>query len=268
MAVDEPVVELETEKATVELGAPNAGVLAEVPRRGGPGRRGRCGDRADRAGRLRARARGEARRGGARARATPEPARVAAAPTPAPAAAPAATTPRARRRARSRARAAQRTRRSHLSRRPDELPRRDGRRTHRALGPAARKLLAEHGLDPGAVAATGPGGRITKGDVLAHVGRRARASSPIAAAPATRLPTPREQRVKMTRLRRTIAARLVEAQHDRGDPHHVQRDRHERGDGAARALQGRVREEARRAARLHVVLRQARWSRRCAKCPR
>jgi 2-oxoglutarate dehydrogenase E2 component (dihydrolipoamide succinyltransferase) len=79
-------------------------------------------------------------------------------------------------------------------------------------GPAARKLLSERRLDPGDVTATGPGGRITKGDVLAHTSAPAAAPSPApAAAPAAA--APREERVKMTRLRRTIAQRLVEAQH-------------------------------------------------------
>jgi 2-oxoglutarate dehydrogenase E2 component (dihydrolipoamide succinyltransferase) len=88
-------------------------------------------------------------------------------------------------------------------------------------GPAAAKLLAEAGLKAGDVDATGPGGRVTKGDVLAHTG-----SPPAAAAPAApSVPAPRapavaalptelrgERRVPMTRLRQRIAERLLEAQ--------------------------------------------------------
>ena len=61
----------------------------------------------------------------------------------------------------------------------------------------------------------GPGtakdGRISKGDVLAFVNKPAAAPAP-AAAKAPRTPDVREERVKMTRLRKTIAARLKEAQ--------------------------------------------------------
>jgi 2-oxoglutarate dehydrogenase E2 component (dihydrolipoamide succinyltransferase) len=79
--------------------------------------------------------------------------------------------------------------------------------------------MAEQGLDPGEVPATGPGGRITKGDVLEHAAAKPGAAAPPAAPapapapePASTADAPREQRVRMTRLRRTIAARLVEAQ--------------------------------------------------------
>jgi 2-oxoglutarate dehydrogenase E2 component (dihydrolipoamide succinyltransferase) len=74
-----------------------------------------------------------------------------------------------------------------------------------AVLPAAKKIAAEAGLDPNAVAGTGKGGRVTKGDVLG-------ALSQPAAAP-THAPAPvREERVKMTRLRKRIAERLKEAQ--------------------------------------------------------
>jgi 2-oxoglutarate dehydrogenase E2 component (dihydrolipoamide succinyltransferase) len=81
--------------------------------------------------------------------------------------------------------------------------------------PAAVRILEEQKL---AQADVGPGsgkdGRITKGDVLAFLNRPVQApQAPTAPAPA-RVEDPREQRVKMTRLRRTIAARLKEAQNN------------------------------------------------------
>jgi 2-oxoglutarate dehydrogenase E2 component (dihydrolipoamide succinyltransferase) len=94
--------------------------------------------------------------------------------------------------------------------------------------PAARKLAEEQRVDPGQVAGTGKGGRVTKGDVLDFLEARgkaapaAQAAAP-AAQPAARAPQPqpgprpeeaREERVRMTRLRRTIARRLKEAQNN------------------------------------------------------
>ncbi|MBI2963163.1 MAG: 2-oxoglutarate dehydrogenase complex dihydrolipoyllysine-residue succinyltransferase [Deltaproteobacteria bacterium] len=97
------------------------------------------------------------------------------------------------------------------------------------LSPAVRKLVAENALDPAKIAGTGKGGRLTKEDVLRVIegGRQeeaaakvepgpeapgaAPASIPEAAAPAAR-PAPDVERVAMTRLRKRIAERLVEAQ--------------------------------------------------------
>ncbi|NBC31389.1 MAG: 2-oxoglutarate dehydrogenase complex dihydrolipoyllysine-residue succinyltransferase [Alphaproteobacteria bacterium] len=106
------------------------------------------------------------------------------------------------------------------------------------LMPAARKLVEEHGLDPQAIRGTGKGGRITKEDVLAHLeaapekpAGKEEAPKPAAAErPASgeavtidvsaferpsRAPAPerdREERVRMTKLRKTIASRLKQAQ--------------------------------------------------------
>ena len=81
-------------------------------------------------------------------------------------------------------------------------------------GPAARKLLADHGIDPGEVPATGRDGRITKENVRNFLADRALRSEGVAfaraSAPAAE--DPRVKRVRMTRMRRTIAARLKEAQ--------------------------------------------------------
>jgi 2-oxoglutarate dehydrogenase E2 component (dihydrolipoamide succinyltransferase) len=83
-------------------------------------------------------------------------------------------------------------------------------------GPAVRKLVADHGLDPELISASGKGGRLTKQDVLDFLASSEAAGAPsVAAAPSVERPpdeSQREERVKMSRLRRTIAARLKEAQ--------------------------------------------------------
>ncbi|GIW04858.1 MAG: dihydrolipoyllysine-residue succinyltransferase component of 2-oxoglutarate dehydrogenase complex [Thermomicrobiales bacterium] len=110
--------------------------------------------------------------------------------------------------------------------------------------PAVRRLAEEHQVDINLVPGTGPGGRVTREDVLAYVARQAAPAAPVAPAmppaPAPAPPAPpvqpspapapaphvapaappavstaagrREERVRMTRRRQTIAARLVEAQ--------------------------------------------------------
>ena len=79
------------------------------------------------------------------------------------------------------------------------------------LAPAAQRIVAENKLDAGALAGTGKDGRITKGDALAAL--EARAAAPVTAAPSPpREIHAREQRIRMTRLRQTIARRLTEAQ--------------------------------------------------------
>jgi 2-oxoglutarate dehydrogenase E2 component (dihydrolipoamide succinyltransferase) len=82
----------------------------------------------------------------------------------------------------------------------------EGQRALERSGPAVRKLIEEAGLDAAKVPATGPGGRISKADVLAA---REPAPPPLTPAPATR---EREVRVRMSRLRRRIAERLKAAQ--------------------------------------------------------
>ena len=85
-----------------------------------------------------------------------------------------------------------------------------------SLTPAVRKLVDEHGLDPAAIAGTGKGGRLTKGDVLAHLAAASDIPPKPAPPPAPAAePAPagaREERVPMTRLRQRIAERLKEAQ--------------------------------------------------------
>jgi len=85
------------------------------------------------------------------------------------------------------------------------------------LSPAVQRVVAENNLDAGSLSATGPKGNITKADAVAAIGAApapAAAPAPVAAvAPAApRADQPREERVKMTRLRQTIARRLKESQ--------------------------------------------------------
>ena len=163
VAADEPLVELETDKVTVEVNAPVAGVISAIAADTG-------------AEVLPGAVLGSIEAGAAAAAkpaAAPAPAaKPAAAPAPAPAAAPA----------------------------------------HAPL-PAAAKMIAETGASAAAMGAgTGKDGRITKGDVLAYLAQPAAAPVPAPAARASRPPEAGEERVKMTRLRTTIARRLKEAQ--------------------------------------------------------
>ena len=81
--------------------------------------------------------------------------------------------------------------------------------------PSVRRLAAETGLDPAVVQGSGKDGRVTKADMLTTLEARAaarEASRPAATLPGPRANAEREERVAMTRLRRTIAARLKESQ--------------------------------------------------------
>jgi len=162
---DEPLVELETDKVTVEVPAPSAGVLAGILAETGS----TVGVGAI-LGTISADGKGVAK---AAAPAAAPAAKAAPAPVaaPAPAAAPPATVG--------------------------------------LVLPAARKVAADAGIDTSAIAGTGKGGRVTKGDVL-------NAGSAPAAKPAApsgpRARADREDRVPMTRLRKRIAERLKDAQ--------------------------------------------------------
>ena len=169
---DEPLVELETDKVAVEVNAPAAGVLLRIDAK--PGDTVTIGQiigAIDETATAAASAPAAAKPAAAPASAPVAAPAPAPAPVAAPAPAPAGATP----------------------------------------GPAARKLLSESGLDPAVVPASGPGGRVTKGDVIAAI------ANPPAPAPAPkalppRAEDPREERVKMTRLRKRIAERLKDAQ--------------------------------------------------------
>ena len=82
------------------------------------------------------------------------------------------------------------------------------------LAPSVQRIVTETGLNPATVAGSGRDGRITKGDALAALESRAAATAPVAAPAAPRALHEREERVKMTRLRQTIARRLKEAQNN------------------------------------------------------
>ncbi len=197
VAMDEPLVELETDKVTVEVPAPAAGVLTEIAAEtGAEVEVGAVLGRLDGAG---AAAKASAKAAGSGPAAKPTPAPVPAAPQPAgvreppeprgPVARPAAVPP------------------------PAPAP---VQPTAASVFPAAARLIEENKL---AAEAIGPGsgkdGRITKGDVLAFLSRPAASPAPSVPTPAAKAPRETEsgeERVRMTRLRRTIAVRLKEAQ--------------------------------------------------------
>ncbi|MEA3018196.1 MAG: hypothetical protein QOI38_2918 [Sphingomonadales bacterium] len=100
-----------------------------------------------------------------------------------------------------------------------------GEGSHLTLSPSVRRLVLEHHLDPSTIKGTGKDGRLTKDDVLAAAQAQKAPPSPAPAPPAAPAPAPpaapaprpaadgrREERVRMTRLRQTIAKRLKEAQ--------------------------------------------------------
>ncbi|VTO20344.1 2-oxoglutarate dehydrogenase complex dihydrolipoyllysine-residue succinyltransferase [Brevundimonas vancanneytii] len=80
------------------------------------------------------------------------------------------------------------------------------------LSPAVQRVVAENNLNPATLSASGPKGNITKADAIAAIGAAAPAAPAAAAPAAPRADQPREERVKMTRLRQTIARRLKESQ--------------------------------------------------------
>ncbi len=173
---DEPLVELETDKVTVEVPAPASGKLLSID--AAPGSTVNVGALLG--------AIEEGAAGAAPAKAAEAPKKAEAAPAVA-AAAPA--------------------------------------KSDAPLSPAVRKMVEENKVDTGAVAGTGKDGRITKGDVIAHLEKPAAAPVaeakplviPPAAPAAPRAPSApadqsREERVKMSRLRLTIARRLKDAQ--------------------------------------------------------
>ncbi|MDD2868963.1 2-oxoglutarate dehydrogenase complex dihydrolipoyllysine-residue succinyltransferase [Neomegalonema sp.] len=173
---DEPLCELETDKVSVEAPAPVSGVLVEI--------RVPEGDVVQRDGILAVI--DETATAGVSASAPPAP---KAEPAPNPAAGPS----------------------SSASEPPPATARRDV-----ADAPSAQKLMAEAGLSAGQVQGSGRDGRVMKEDVLKAVqsGALAPAAAPAPAPRAASAPddASREKRVRMTRLRQTIARRLKDAQ--------------------------------------------------------
>lgn len=83
--------------------------------------------------------------------------------------------------------------------------------TNDALSPAVRRLLAENDLDPSKIKGSGVGGRLTREDVEAYLASASKAPAAAVAEPAPVLAARSEKRVPMTRLRKRIAERLLEA---------------------------------------------------------
>jgi 2-oxoglutarate dehydrogenase E2 component (dihydrolipoamide succinyltransferase) len=174
---DEPLVELETDKVTLEVNAPAAGTLGDIVAKDGEtvGPGAILGSIVD---------------GGAGAAAAPK-ATEAAKPAPAKAEAPKAAPV------------------------PAPVPKTTAATPN---GPAVGRIAAESGLDPANVLGTGKDGRVTKGDMLAALqggptGITAPAAAPVQVrAPSAPDDASREERVRMTKLRQTIARRLKDAQ--------------------------------------------------------
>ncbi len=170
VAADESLVELETDKVTVEVNAPAAGVLKEQTVKTGA---------TVEVGALLGRIEVGASGGKAAA-----PAAKAEAPKAAPAAAPAPAV---------------------SSPKQDQYTPAEAKDGVEKNGPAVTKMLAENPqVNAGAIAGTGKDGRLKKGDVIAALEGDGFAASPAVG--------PREERVKMTKLRATIARRLKESQ--------------------------------------------------------
>ena len=79
-----------------------------------------------------------------------------------------------------------------------------------ALSPTARRLVAEHDVNPADVKGSGVGGRLTRQDIEGHVANKT-ATKPVEEAPQALLSHRSEKRVPMTRLRKRVAERLLEA---------------------------------------------------------
>jgi len=182
---DEILVELETDKVSLEVAAPSDGTLTEIAAEEGatvePGA-----------------LLGKITEGAVAAKAAPaaasapaaDPAPAAKAPPPAPEPVKAAAPPP-----------------------PPAAPAKPA--AEPVLAPSAQRIAAENNLDASAIAGTGKDGRITKGDALAALEARAKTPAPAPTPPAApREVHEREERVRMTRLRQTIARRLKEAQNN------------------------------------------------------
>src|SRR6516164_3335894 len=187
VAADEPVVELETDKVTIEVPAPAGGVLADIAVKDGE---------TVAVGALL----GQIKEG------AQAPSKTMAAPLGRPDQKTDTTAPINAAEEEPRPRQPSKAPASP----PQPMP----------LAPSVRRLAAESGVEPASVTGSGKDGRLTKADMLAAIERAAATPIPVAqpaAGASLRAPAPpddaaREERVKMTRLRQTIARRLKEAQ--------------------------------------------------------
>ena len=178
VALDEPIVSLETDKVAVDVPSPVAGTLGDIIAK-----------------------EGDTVNVGALLGLINEGAAAAAAPVAAPAAKAEAAAP------------------ASATSAPAPVASDDDEGGNLTLSPAVRRLVLEHGLDPSKIKGTGKDGRLTKDDVTAAVAAgtaKAAAATPATAAPAAAAPAAgpgrAQERVKMTRLRQTVAKRLKEAQ--------------------------------------------------------
>ncbi len=213
VSADEVLLELETDKATLEIPAPSAGVLSEVlVAEGADVEVGAVLGRLDESAVSKAEPAPAASKSKKSAAPPSGEAGAAAAPAPPSAAAPVGLDPAGIPRSGPGGRVTL-----------DDLQGFFQRATREAVersGPAVRKLIADRGLDPSQIPASGRDGRLTKDDVLDYLagqkqlavnqsaGADALAARPAGVAAGDR----REERVRMSRLRRTIATRLKEAQ--------------------------------------------------------
>ncbi len=169
VAADEPIASLETDKVSVEVPSPVAGIMGEHAVK--------VGDTVEVGAMIATVNAGDG-------------AAAAPAVAPAPAAAPASA--------------------------GQQAPATPSSDTPAALSPSARRAVLEHGVDPATIKGTGKDGRITKEDVATAASSRPAAAPAAPAAPATPSVAAstgrKEERVRMTRLRKTIATRLKEAQ--------------------------------------------------------
>jgi len=187
VAVDEPVVELETDKVTIEVPAPAAGVLSEIAVKDGE---------TVAVGALLGQIKEGAGAAAAKPAATGRPDQKSSTTTP--------------------INAADEEPKPRVPPKADAEPKKE---PDAPLAPSVRKLAAESGMDASSVPGSGKDGRVTKGDMMAAIERAASQPTPVAQTSAmqARAPSPpddaaREERVKMTRLRQTIARRLKDAQ--------------------------------------------------------
>ena len=179
VAADEPLVELETDKVTLEVPAPSAGILSEIKVKNGA---------VVNVGAVLA----TIEANGAAAKVTPVPAKAA----------PAA--------------AAKPDLKAATAKLVEEAKPKTAAKVEGA-SPAAQKIMTERGVSPAMVSGTGKDGRITKGDAVAATPQPVARPMLVPAPVAVRAPSPpdqasREERVPMTRLRQTIARRLKDAQ--------------------------------------------------------
>jgi 2-oxoglutarate dehydrogenase E2 component (dihydrolipoamide succinyltransferase) len=204
VAADEPIVSLETDKVAVEVPSPVAGTMGE--------QLFKVGDTVN-VGALIARI--ESRAGAAAQMAAPTPAVVESVKAPAKAEPAKAETPKPETKADAPAPTAQPLPSKTAPAEPAPAPAPAAHDELEAIAPAVRRLLGDYNLDPASITGTGLDGRLTKSDVLAAIeaGTAKVLGKPAAAAPAAAAaPDRKEERVRMTRLRQTIARRLKEAQ--------------------------------------------------------